>query len=223
MTFRRRNPDAERVRKCLTKLISHQPFFGSLALRLPLTLDNKVQTLASDGETIRFSPSWVREATADQITAAMARVVMACTLKHHLRRGERHYGRWQEASELVTRPFIREAGLTDEHGGLDLSIEDAYETIPEGPLDDQDQQPQGMPGQPGGDQGNDNQDDGEDADGQDNPDPNGKGEIMDAPADADPQEMEQEWDEVAHQASQWAKAQGHAPGSAEQLLAASHR
>ena len=42
----------------------------------------------------------------------MARVVMACALKHHTRRGERDSERWQTASQLVTHALLRDAGFT---------------------------------------------------------------------------------------------------------------
>ena len=216
----------KRIRGILGSLLANQPFFGSLALRMPLTESEKVKTLASDGELIRYNPQWVKDNTADQIKAAMSHVVMACALKHHVRRGERQYGRWQEASRLVTLPYLRDSGLTDAVGGLDMSAEDAYETIPES--DDEQPDPQDQPG--GGDGQGQGQGSGQpppgDSDGQGqgkgDPDPNGQGEVQDAPAEADVTEQEQEWDEAMHQAAAVAKAQGKLPGSLQQFIDGAH-
>ena len=63
----------------------------------------------------------------------MARVVMACALKHHTRRGERDPERWQMASQLVTHALIRDAGFTlppDAEAWDDLSVEQAYDRLP---------------------------------------------------------------------------------------------
>ena len=63
----------------------------------------------------------------------MARVVMACALKHHTRRGERDPERWQMASQLVTHALIRDAGFTlppDVEAWDDLSVEQAYDRLP---------------------------------------------------------------------------------------------
>ena len=60
----------------------------------------------------------------------MARVVMACALKHHTRRGERDPERWQLASQLVTHALIRDAGFTlppDAEAWEEVSVEQAYE------------------------------------------------------------------------------------------------
>ena len=123
---------ARRVSDCVTALLTEQPFFGSLALRLPLRPDPTRETLASDGRELRYSPAWVARTDADRIKAAVARVVFACALKHHTRRGGRDPGRWQRASQLVTHGELRRAGFVlpaDAEAWDDLSVEDAYERL----------------------------------------------------------------------------------------------
>ena len=250
---------ARRVRRCLSSLLATQPFFGHLALRLPIEEDRTRKTIASDGTVLRYNPEWVEEQPSDPIKAAIARVVMACALKHHTRRGERDYKRWQTASQMVTLPFLREAGLTDEQGGVDDAVERVYDTLPEEESSSDDQQEpqpeeqdgsgapdqQGAPqpqageaegdGEGGGDGDGDGEGDGGGEDGEQeappSEDPDGKGEIMDAPApegsskaeeEAARQEAEQAWDEAAQQAQQAAKAAGSRPGKVRELLDAAH-
>ena len=129
---------ALRVSDCVTELLRKQPFFGSLVLRLPLRPDASRETLATDGHEIRYSPRWVADTDSHLIETAMARVVMACALKHHTRRGERDPERWQLASQLVTHALIRDAGFTlppDAEAWADVSVEQAYDRLPE-PGDD---------------------------------------------------------------------------------------
>ena len=184
-----------------------QPFFGSLALRLPIRADASRETLASDGRDIRYAPGWVAETDADRIKTALARVVLACALKHHTRRGERDPERWQQASQLVTHGLLRDAGFVlppDAEAWDGLSVEQAYDRLPEplsgalapkgapqsnaggfndsgssGPSDDASKE-QGDPG--AGDQ-----DTASPASGQAPPshDPSGTGEVMDAAAHRD--------------------------------------
>ena len=130
---------ALRVSDCVTELLRKQPFFGSLVLRLPLRPDPTRETLATDGHEIRYSPRWIAETEAHLIETAMARVVMACALKHHTRRGERDPERWQMASQLVTHALIRDAGFTlppDAEAWDDLSVEQAYDRLPDRQEDD---------------------------------------------------------------------------------------
>ena len=133
MAARVLSESALRVSDCVTELLRKQPFFGSLVLRLPLRPDPSRETLATDGHEIRYSPRWVAETEAHLIETAMARVVMACALKHHTRRGERDPERWQMASQLVTHALIRDAGFTlppDAEAWDDLSVEQAYDRLP---------------------------------------------------------------------------------------------
>ena len=214
MAARVHSESARRVSGCVTALLREQPFFGSLALRLPIRADATRETVASDGREIRYSPRWIAEAQAHVIETAMARVVLACALKHHTRRGQRDPERWQRASQLVTHGLLRDAGFTlppDAEAWDGISVEQAYDRLPEPDPEDDDGDcggnvPSGNGGagapntppetDPGGDddssrsddasgdsnpQDGDNQDTGADA--QPSCDPSGTGEVMDAPAD----------------------------------------
>ena len=134
MAGRAQRESAERVSRCVTALLREQPFFGSLALRLPIRADASRETLASDGREIRYAPDWVAETDAHLIETAIARVVLACALKHHTRRGERDPERWQRASQLVTHGLLRDAGFTlppDAEAWDGISVEQAYDRLPE--------------------------------------------------------------------------------------------
>ena len=134
MAARARRESARRVSDCVTALLRDQPFFGSLALRLPIRPDPARETLASDGREIRYSPDWVANTDADLIKTAIGRVVLACALKHHTRRGEREPGRWQHASQLVTHGLLRDAGFKlppDAEAWDGISVEQAYDRLPQ--------------------------------------------------------------------------------------------
>ena len=209
-----------RLRRGLSRLLTHQPFFGSLALRLPLISDAECRTVVSDGSDLRVNPAWVARADADSIQLAVAHVVLACGLKHHLRRGDRTYRRWQRASHLVTLPFLRDEGLTDESGGLSMSVEQAYDTLPPDPVD-------------GEDGGDDPHGPGAAGEVQDAPAPDRQGQGEEAGGEVQAvlrvrgreevqKERAQEWDQALHQAVAMAKAQGHAPGSLKTQIEAMH-
>ena len=228
------------VRRAVGGLMANWPFFGNLALRLDLVPDGTRKTIATDGESIRYNPEWVMENRA-AVIPAVARCVLACTLKHHTRRGERDYKRWQEASRRVTLPFLADAGIRHEAGdGLDMSVEKAYEQI-EADADGQGGQtppppaaaappapPTGGPpapsegaageGAPGADTGDQ---------GPPSHDPHGAGEIMDLPVPEGQtpgeraeqiREAEQEADKASRQATQMAKAEGKRTASIEEII-----
>ena len=206
MAARARCESASRVSDCVTTLLRDQPFFGSLALRLPIRPDPARETLASDGREIRYSPDWVSNTDADLIKTAIGRVVLACALKHHTRRGEHEPGRWQQASQLVTHGLLRDAGfkLPPETEAWDgISVEQAYDRLPE-PQEGEGGGSDGPPsasngGAEGGSQrdADDNAPGGEDDDGEpreqeprgeDGPDDDGASVESDSADGADPQD-----------------------------------
>ena len=138
MTARVLKESAARVSACVTALLREQPFFGGLALRLPIRADSGRETVASDGREIRYSPQWIAETDAHLVETAIARVVLACALKHHTRRSGRDPGRWQRASQLATHGMLRDAGFTlppDAETWDGMSVEEAYDRLPE-PVND---------------------------------------------------------------------------------------
>ena len=134
MSLRARRESARRISDCVTALLRDQPIFGSLALRLPIRADAGREMLASDGREIRYSPEWVADTDADLIKTAIGRMVLACALKHHTRRGERDPERWQRASQLVIHGLLCDTGfkLPPEAEAWDgISVEQAYDRLPE--------------------------------------------------------------------------------------------
>ena len=134
MSNRAAAESARRVSACVGELLRTQPFFGSLALRLPLVPDSTRKTLGCDGQNIRYSPQWIAETDAHLVETAIARVVLACALKHHTRRDERDPERWQRASQLVTHGMLRDAGFTlpdDAEAWEEVSVEEAYNRLPD--------------------------------------------------------------------------------------------
>ena len=272
MAAHARSESARRVSDCVTALLRDQPFFGSLALRLPIRPDATRETLASDGKDIRYAPQWVADTDADHIKTALARVVLACALKHHTRRGGRDPERWQRASQLVTHGLLRDAGFAlppDAEAWDGISAEQAYDRLPEPSADAEDpgdtssasdvddsgsaagtQSDGGVgdqndPSDPTGDNNQQEQDEpgsGSNSSGWKpsgptpaSHDPCGTGEVMDADerrddataqsgeSPLDTPAEEQAWDEAMHQAASLARAQGNAPGAAEETIRQAHR
>jgi len=212
-----------RVRRTISSLLQTQPFFGALALNMGLIEDAERDTIAADGVNIRFNPTWVKDHHADEIKLAIARVVLACALKHHTRRGDRSYARWQQASKMVTLPLLADIGLTPNVGYQDVnfSVEKMYEMLPEDSDSGDESSQESNDGQP---QGNSGQSQGNGKSSLSN-DPDGKGEVMDAsPLDsgASVAQLEKNWDRAMHQALQMSVGQCNTPGRIAQIIRSSH-
>ena len=242
MSARVQSESARRVSDCVTALLREQPFFGSLALRLPIRADASRETVASDGREIRYSPRWIADTDAHIIETAMARVVLACALKHHTRRGERDPERWQRASQLVTHALLKDAGFTlpaDAEAWDGISVEEAYDRLPDPDDGDGDgNAPSGggdagagvAPTPPSPDAGSDDDSGGSgysdpqdgnnssgngSADASPSCDPSGTGEVMDAPAGGGQDSAGPSPAEIAEEEQAWDEAMHQAASLAK--------
>ena len=205
---------AKRVRAVLRSIITEQPFFGNLCLKMPLIEDGNMDTIAGNGSVFRYNPEWVNENKADKIKFAMARIVTGCALKHHTRRNDRDMDTWQRASLEACLPILEDSGYLpaeyEDRTFSNKSAEKIYDDIYV-----EQEEPEKSEGDEGGDDGGNssgsgqpgNQDDsgeGEGSNGDSAPsDPNGNGIVLDAPKDVDESEEEQKWDENVAQAEQF--------------------
>ena len=126
----RRDDAHSRVRKALNSLLATNPFFGVLALRMP-AMPGKVKTIAGDGVMVTYNPEWVAEASYDEIKGCLAHIVFACALKHHTRRGERDYAKWQRASRIATAELLEreELWVPDGVPAQDRPVERIYDDL----------------------------------------------------------------------------------------------
>ena len=220
-----------KIRHAVQSLLATGPFFGMLALRMPFS-PGQVETIAGNGIDFTYSPEWVAEATHDEIKGCIAHIVYACALKHHLRRGERDYDKWQRASRIATKTLLEAQDLwvppSSGWAGFaagqleDLPCEVIYDKLPD---EDGKSDPQGSPAGAGGQQtqnqpgqsGNQPPDAG---DQQQSPS-NAPGEVQDAPEDKQ-DEQDRSWDTASKQALQVSKTMGREEGKLDQSFDGQH-
>lgn len=204
-----------KITKARTSLILSQPFFGSLALRLPVVERLDIKTMATDGRSLFYSPAFVDSLGLPELIGVIAHEVLHCALAHTTRRGERDHGEWNIACDLAINPVVLDAGLTlpadvlidPAFAGLSAEEIHARKFPPTPPADEPD------------DADDAEQDDGGAAGG------GGCGEVLDAPADdgsgpageAERASLENEWRVATLQAAQQAKAAGELPGAVARL------
>lgn len=94
-----------------TQLLLEHPFFGALALRLRLVEDESVRTLAVDGKSMFYNPTYVLNLEPAVQIAAVAHEVMHCVLDHMSRLNGRQHNRWNRACDFAVNPLLKEAGM----------------------------------------------------------------------------------------------------------------
>lgn len=220
----------ERLQKARASLISSEPFFGSLAMRLELREDPKAKSTWTDGRVIAFNPEWAVNTPMPEIEAVVAHHVLSCAWGHHLRRGSREKADWQEASDFVVNLELQRAGFQLPQGSLvdqqydKMTVEQVFNARkkPEPEDQDGDEQGEGGSGGQGGDQSGEGDQD-QDQKGDAGAGSDATGTCEDAtddtgenPADdAERAEQAAEWKEAAAEAAQVARGAGRLPGGIE--------
>ena len=91
----------KKMTRARSQLIMSQPFFGSLALYLDLVEDPAIETCATDGKKLIFSPTFIDSIKEDELRGVVAHEVLHCAYRHHTRRGERDPDLWNQACDYA--------------------------------------------------------------------------------------------------------------------------
>ena len=138
--------------KARSVLLLDNPFFGVLALSMPVVMTTRVPTMSTDGQHIYVNPTFVQTKSDPELKTIFAHEVLHPALGHHVRRGERDHKVWNEACDYSDNLILKESGFYMPKDCLldpkyaDMSAEAIYNQIyRKGPKDG--------PGQPQQDKG----------------------------------------------------------------------
>jgi len=223
-------PD-ELISRARSGLIQNAPFFATLALGLEAISRDDIDTMATDGESLFYSPAFVEETPSAELRGVVAHEVLHVAMLHHTRRGNRDPKLWNIACDYVVNLIIKAEGFELPAGCLidsrfeGQSAEQVYSTLQsegQGQGAQSGAQPgQGAP-QPGQGQGSAPQPgQGAQSGAQPGGDPGGCGQILDAAPSHDAaalQAAEINAKTRVIQATQIAKRAGDCPGFAAAMV-----
>lgn len=106
-------------------------FFASLALRLELVCEWRIDTAATNGRQLFYNPDFVMKISLEELVAVVVHEVMHCAFKHFCRRDGRGMRAWNIATDLAINSIIKEAGMKLPEGGC-FPGQGAFSDMPEG-------------------------------------------------------------------------------------------
>jgi predicted metal-dependent peptidase len=106
------------IQKARTALLLDHPFFGALLFRLKGLETQSVRTMATDGVSLFYNPTFVDTLNSATLAGVLAHEVMHPALHHHVRRSGRDPRRWNEACDYAINPLLLDAGLSLPEGVL---------------------------------------------------------------------------------------------------------
>jgi predicted metal-dependent peptidase len=129
----------KKILKARIALISEQPFFGALALRLKMVEDNSIPTLAVDGQHVFYNAEFILGLSHSLVKSAVAHEVGHCVFEHIARRGDRDPQKWNMAGDYIINGTIKDAGFELGDGWLynaaytPMTSDHVYTLIPDQP------------------------------------------------------------------------------------------
>ena len=210
---------AELFANARSALLVGAPFWGVLALRLAPIADPTIETMETDGVSIRYNPDFVAGLPRAILRTLIAHETMHCAALHHTRRDGRDPQRWNIACDHAINPLLAEAGFDLPEGALidpvyaGMSAEDIYDRLPQD-AGGNGAGPNGNGNDPGGMGGVNDPPPGGNEPGQGTP-PDSLG----PPSAADLTKQEENWIIAAAQAAATAKAMGIGAGDAARAIA----
>ncbi len=124
----------DKILKARSILILDHPFFGSLALRLGLVENNRLETSTVNGKEMFYNSEFIDSLSIREATGVMAHEVMHLALGHGWRMGNRERVRWNIACDYTINENLQSSftlpkcALTDDTYNT-MSAEAIYEEL----------------------------------------------------------------------------------------------
>jgi predicted metal-dependent peptidase len=96
----------DKVSKAKSKLVMHHPFFATIVCSLPMTEDNSIPTMATNGRWIKYNHHFVEKMSLDETLFVLCHEVGHCMFAHMHRRGQRHPLKWNMAGDYVINDLL---------------------------------------------------------------------------------------------------------------------
>ena len=145
----------KRISKAKTSLILEHPFIGSIALNMPMKVDNSVPTAATNGKRVLFNEDFCNGLDDEELKFLVAHECLHPMLEHNFRRQERNPYKWNKAADYVINKLLTDEGIgkMPEQGLLDENIYQSGSGTSEGiygilPEEDEGNEGYGGQGQP---------------------------------------------------------------------------
>ncbi len=100
-----------RFRNARAQVVQGHPFFGAILLKQKVVATYDVQTMATTGKELFYNPEYVLNQRAEYLQFDCAHEALHPALGHHVRRGNRDFGIWNEACDYAINPILVDAGF----------------------------------------------------------------------------------------------------------------
>jgi len=102
---------SNKISQAKAKLLVDYPYFGTLASKLELVLNDDIQAFKSDGKKLEYSSDFLQNAELCELEFVLANGAMHSVLAHDKRKNNRSGWLWQMATDIAINNMLIENGL----------------------------------------------------------------------------------------------------------------
>ncbi|MFX1250842.1 MAG: VWA-like domain-containing protein [Promethearchaeota archaeon] len=119
-------PFRDEFTRARVQLLLDHPFYGFIATHIKLEENKEIKRVTTDGQTLFYNPSYIRELDFEELKTVLAQVILHIALNHIERRGDRDPQRWDVATDFAVNPILLQSGFKLPEGSL---IEENFEGL----------------------------------------------------------------------------------------------
>ena len=101
----------KKISQAKAKLLVDYPYFGTLASKLELILNDDIQAFRGDGKKLEYSGDFLESASVGELEFILANGAMHQSLAHENRKNGRSGWLWQMATDMAINDMLVENGL----------------------------------------------------------------------------------------------------------------
>ena len=106
----------DKISQAKAKLLVEYPYFGTLASRLTLEVDDTIESFKSDGKKVRYREEYLQELCVEELSFILANGAMHTTLAHDMRKQNRSGWLWQMATDIAINDMLLANGMKMPYG-----------------------------------------------------------------------------------------------------------
>jgi len=107
---------ADKISQAKAKLLVDYPYFGTLASKLELLVNDDIESFKSNGVTLEYRKEYLRELELSEIEFVLANGAMHSVLAHDMRKKSRSGWLWQMATDIAINDMLLQNGMDMPYG-----------------------------------------------------------------------------------------------------------
>ena len=106
----------QKISQAKAKLLVEYPYFGTLASKIELVINDDIESFKSDGKKIEYRTAYLEELSTSEMQFIFANGAMHTSLAHSMRKNGRSGWLWQMATDMAVNDMLVQNGMSLPYG-----------------------------------------------------------------------------------------------------------